>query len=101
MNLDMLAWECDYPHSDCTWPKSPETLAEYLVGVSDIEVAKITHQNAMRVFQFDPFVKRIPDECTVAALRSEVVLHDVTIQARGHSGRAPRAELGLTLGTRV
>ena len=24
MNDDMVCWECDYPHSDSTWPRSPE-----------------------------------------------------------------------------
>ena len=24
MNIDMITWECDYPHSDSTWPQSPE-----------------------------------------------------------------------------
>src|SRR5262249_3295890 len=30
---DMVTWECDYPHSDCTWPMSPETVWE---GVRDL-----------------------------------------------------------------
>ena len=24
MNVDNITWECDYPHSDSTWPQSPE-----------------------------------------------------------------------------
>lgn len=23
LNLDMVTWECDYPHSDSTWPLAP------------------------------------------------------------------------------
>ena len=48
LNLDMVTWECDYPHSDSTWPLAPETLAIYLDGVPDNEVNKITHQNALQ-----------------------------------------------------
>ena len=56
LNLDNVTWECDYPHSDSTWPTSPETAdAESLVGVPDDEIDKMTHRNAMRHFQFDPF----------------------------------------------
>ena len=27
LNMDHVMWECDYPHSDSTWPFSPEKLA--------------------------------------------------------------------------
>ena len=37
---------------------SPEALAKQLDGVPDDEVDKITHENAMRIFQFDPFSHR-------------------------------------------
>ena len=23
LNLDNITWECDYPHSDSTWPQAP------------------------------------------------------------------------------
>ena len=26
VGLDTITWECDYPHSDSTWPQSPETV---------------------------------------------------------------------------
>jgi hypothetical protein len=35
------------------------------------QVAKITHKNAMRHYQFDPFKARGKEQCTVAALRAE------------------------------
>ncbi len=25
LNMDAVCWECDYPHSDSTWPQSPES----------------------------------------------------------------------------
>ena len=26
IGIEAIAWECDYPHSDSTWPRSPEML---------------------------------------------------------------------------
>ena len=70
VGVDKITWECDYPHSDSTWPESPERLARSLDGVPDEEVDAITHLNAMRLFHYDPF-SRIPrEQCTVGALRA-------------------------------
>jgi predicted TIM-barrel fold metal-dependent hydrolase len=70
MNLAHLTWECDYPHSDSTWPESPELLARSLEGCRDEEVRAITHENAIREFRFDPFAVRPKEQCTVGALRA-------------------------------
>jgi predicted TIM-barrel fold metal-dependent hydrolase len=70
LNLDMITWECDYPHSDSTWPAAPETLGAYLGGVPDDEIAKITHENALRLFSFDAFTHVPKDRATVGALRA-------------------------------
>jgi predicted TIM-barrel fold metal-dependent hydrolase len=71
LNVDMITWECDYPHSDSTWPLAPETVGVYLDGVPDDEIAKITHRNAMRIFSFDPFAHVPREQATVAALRAQ------------------------------
>ena len=71
LNVDMITWECDYPHSDSVWPESPEVLSEYLVGVPADEVAKITHENALRVFSFDAFAHVPESVATVGALRAQ------------------------------
>ena len=64
--MDNVMWECDYPHSDSTWPTAPETLAESLAGVSDHDIDRITHLNAMRHFHYDPFTALGGKEnCTV------------------------------------
>jgi hypothetical protein len=34
-------------------------------------INKITHENAMRIFRFDPFAHRPKDQCTVGALRAQ------------------------------
>ena len=73
LNLEMITWECDYPHSDSSWPVSPETLGAYLGGVPDDEVAKITHENALRLFSSDPFAHVPRDQATVGALRARAL----------------------------
>ncbi len=72
IGINNITWECDYQHSDSTWPHSPEAMAKQVEGVPQDEVAKITHENAMRIYQFDPFAHRPKDQCTVGALRAAV-----------------------------
>jgi predicted TIM-barrel fold metal-dependent hydrolase len=84
MNIDNLTWECDFPHSDTTWPHSPETAMEYLVDLREDEIDKITHLNAMRHFQYDPF-RHVPrEEATVSALRSTASGWDVSVRSTRH-----------------
>jgi predicted TIM-barrel fold metal-dependent hydrolase len=81
IGLDNLAWECDYPHSDSSWPKAPEELANMATDVPKAELDKITYRNAMRWYHFDPFAHRTPEASTVAALRAEALGHDVATRA--------------------
>jgi hypothetical protein len=39
--------------------------------LSDQQINKITHENAIRHYQFDPFAHRPKEQCTVGALRAE------------------------------
>ena len=71
VGIDNMTWECDYPHSDCTWPKSPETVHPDFEGCTDEEINKITHLNAMKLYGFDPFKHMPKEECTVGALRAK------------------------------
>jgi predicted TIM-barrel fold metal-dependent hydrolase len=71
IGVDNITWECDYPHSDSTWPNSPEAVTKQLGDVPDDEVNKITHENAMRIFRYDPFALRPREQCTVGALRAQ------------------------------
>jgi predicted TIM-barrel fold metal-dependent hydrolase len=71
IGLDNIAWECDYPHSDSSWPEAPEELARVAAGVPDRELARITYENACRWYSFDPFAHRALERCTVGALRDE------------------------------
>ena len=97
IGIDNIAWECDYPHSDSSWPAAPEELAEVTAGVPDDEVNKITYENACRWYQFDPFEHRTREQCTVGALRAEAGDHDVATRSFDH-GRFERT-VGVSLGT--
>ena len=100
LDVDMVTWECDYPHSDSNWPESPEVLAQSMVGVSDEDVDKITHLNAMKHYNYDPFsVLGGKEKCTVGALRASVEGHDVAIKSQRREGdqRINAAEAGDVL----
>jgi predicted TIM-barrel fold metal-dependent hydrolase len=70
-NVENVCWESDYPHSDSTWPYAPEELLKSLDGFTDAYINKISHENAMKHYSFDPFVHRPKEKCTAAALRAE------------------------------
>ena len=95
IGIDNICWECDYPHSDSMWPDAPEVLWEVLqrYSVPDSDINKMTHENAMRWYQFDPF-KHVPrDRATVGALRASVPGHDVSVQSRSHRIINPEEKL--------
>ena len=96
IGLDNIAWECDYPHSDSSWPNAPEELAAVAADVPAADLDKITYQNAMRWYSFDPFAVRPKERSTVGALRAEVAGHDVSVQSRdkGRFTKAIGADLG-------
>ncbi|MCU1344142.1 MAG: amidohydrolase 2, partial [Acidimicrobiia bacterium] len=83
VGVDSITWECDYPHSDSTWPHSAELVGKSLANIPDDEINKITHLNAMRVYSFDPFAIRPKERCTVGALRSEALDVDTGIKSLG------------------
>jgi predicted TIM-barrel fold metal-dependent hydrolase len=84
LDMDNVMWECDYPHSDSTWPTAPETLWESIGGLPDHDIDRMTHLNAMHHFSYDPFSAQGGKEnCTVAALRARAAGHDVSIRSSG------------------
>jgi predicted TIM-barrel fold metal-dependent hydrolase len=84
IGMDIIAWECDYPHADAVWPNAPEQLmADFVAAdVPDADIDKITWQNTCRFFGFDPFVNRPKDQATVGALRALSPDVDVTVHSR-------------------
>jgi len=105
VGMDKICWEADYPHSDSTWPISPETLWGSLGGVPDSEIDEMTHLNAMRHYRFDPFATRPKEKCTVGALRAQAQDVDVSPRsavvdtgpgAGNGAGQGPKPERKLT-----
>jgi predicted TIM-barrel fold metal-dependent hydrolase len=72
IGIDIIAWECDYPHSDAYWPDAPEKVLAELeaAGATDAEISKITWQNSCRFFDWDPFTTVPKEQATVGALRA-------------------------------
>ncbi len=84
-NIDNVCWESDFPHSDSSWPHGPEVNESQFAPLSDEQIDKITHLNAMRHFSFDPFETRPRERATVSALRAEAKDVDTVTRV----GRAP------------
>jgi predicted TIM-barrel fold metal-dependent hydrolase len=84
IGIDIIAWECDYPHSDSIWPNAPEFVhAEMLgAGVPDDEVNLITYQNTTRFFGLDPFKHIAKEDATVGALRALSPDVDTTVRSK-------------------
>lgn len=97
IGVSTMCWEADYPHSDSTWPRSPESVWAGLTaaGVPADEIDAITHSNAMRAFSFDPFVHRSRERCTVGALRAEARHVDTSPVPRFRRHEAPSEPLTL------
>ena len=85
IGVDRICMETDYPHSDAVWPNAPERMMEAFspTDLTDDEINQITHLNAMKFFQYDPFKIRPREKCTAGALRAEAEGHDVSVVAKG------------------
>ena len=63
---------------------------EYLADLTDEEIEKVTHRNAMRIFHYDPF-RHVPrDQATVGALRRRAGDWDVSIRSTAGARPAVR-----------
>jgi predicted TIM-barrel fold metal-dependent hydrolase len=54
IGVDRIMWECDYPHTDTTWPDSQATTTAVFAaaGATPAEIDAISHGNAERVFNW-------------------------------------------------
>jgi predicted TIM-barrel fold metal-dependent hydrolase len=96
IGIDNIAYEVDYPHSDCTWPHSAEEVWEHfeLARCSDAEIDKISHGNALRWLRFDLF-KHLPRErASVGALRGGAADVDLRMRSRAEYKAAYEAQHG-------
>jgi predicted TIM-barrel fold metal-dependent hydrolase len=81
IGINNICWEMDYPHSDSSWPAGPESLLDVCDGVSDDDIDRMTHLNAMDWYRYDPFAVIPRDQCTVGALRAQAADHDISIRS--------------------
>ena len=84
IGMDIIAWECDYPHSDSIWPDAPEFLINEFngAGLTDAEMNKITWENTARFFDLDPFSIIRKEQSSVGALRALATDVDTTVRSR-------------------
>lgn len=84
IGIDMIAWECDYPHSDSIFPDAPEFLLDEMqqAGCSEEEMHKISWQNTCRFLGYDPFREIPRQQATVGALRALSPDVDTTIRSK-------------------
>jgi predicted TIM-barrel fold metal-dependent hydrolase len=86
---DAIAYECDYPHSDTLWPEVPEYLWQSVKHLTQAQIDKVTHGNAMRFFRFDPFKHHKREDLTVAALRAQAKAKGVDVRPKSSGGSRP------------
>jgi predicted TIM-barrel fold metal-dependent hydrolase len=96
-NLDLIGedtvmYEIDYPHSDAPWPNAPETLWPTINHLTDEQIDKVTHRNAMNVFKFDMFDHIPREQLTVGALRQQAKDAGVDTTPISSGGAAPLAD---------
>lgn len=89
---DNVAYECDYPHSDALWPEVPEYLWEGLKRLTDTQIDKVTHQNALNWLHHDMFSYHQRHELSVGALRAQAKADQVDTTPISSGGAAPLAE---------
>ena len=92
LNEDLVSYECDYPHSDSLWPEVPEHLWPSLKHLTDTQIDKVTHLNAMKFFRFDPFKHHKKQDLTVGALRAKARADGVDVTPKSSGGAKPLAE---------
>jgi hypothetical protein len=102
IGIDNIAWEADYPHSDSMWPEAPEQLWDVLShnNASDSDIDKMTHENALRWYSFEPFGHMSREQATVGALRQTAEGHDVSIHALSRHQTGERAANALAEATK-
>jgi predicted TIM-barrel fold metal-dependent hydrolase len=98
VGIDRICYECDFPHSDSVWPESPERLWKSMegLGMTDEEINKVTHLNAMRACNYDPFRHIAKKDATVGSLRAEAKAKGVSTAPISFGGAARPVEEGVT-----
>ena len=53
IGVDNLLWGADYPHTESTFPRSQEIIADILADCTEEEKAKIVGENSARIYHLD------------------------------------------------
>ncbi|MFC3172680.1 amidohydrolase family protein [Novosphingobium bradum] len=88
---DKVCYEVDYPHSDAPWPDAPELLWKSAQHLTDEQIDKVTHLNAMRLYRYDLFSYGPRENYTVGALRAKAKAAGVDTTPISSGGAAPLA----------
>jgi predicted TIM-barrel fold metal-dependent hydrolase len=85
IGVDIIAFECDYPHSDSLWPDAPEVLLEQCsgAGLADDDIDRVSWKNVARFCSYDPFAVVPKEQATVGALRAQAQDVDTSTVSRG------------------
>jgi predicted TIM-barrel fold metal-dependent hydrolase len=51
IGADNLLVESDYPHLDTTWPNTQQIVSESVSKLSEVDIRKITWENASKLFR--------------------------------------------------
>ena len=91
---DNVTYEVDYPHSDALFPDAAELLWKQIEGTSltDEQIEKITHVNAMKWLRFDPFEHNRREDLTVGACHARAKAKGVDTAPKASGGAVPLTE---------
>ena len=90
---DNVTYEVDYPHSDALWPDAPEQLWESAKHLTDAQIDKITHGNAIRVFKHDSLLQHYSrEQMNVGACRARARAKGVDTRPKSSGGARPLAD---------
>jgi predicted TIM-barrel fold metal-dependent hydrolase len=84
IGVEIIAWECDYPHSDSIFPDAAEFVLDEMnnAEVPDNEIDMITWENSCRYFGWEPFKHISQADANVGALRALSPDVDTTIRSK-------------------
>ena len=89
---DNVTYEVDYPHSDALWPDAAEQLWAQIEGanLTDAQIDKITHGNAIKWFRFDDmFAHNKREDLTVGACHARAKAKGVDTSPKSSAGAVP------------
>ena len=91
IGVDTITWECDYPHSDTTWPRVAGDPVAQPGGRARRRDQQDHPRERAALLPASTFKHRAKEKCTAAALRAEVADVDLSIE-ESQGGKPPAAD---------